>query len=397
MQAIILAAGKSTRMYPLTLTRPKPLLPVANKPILAHQLDQLVGLVKEAILVVGYQSKMIVDHFGYSYRSIALGYVEQQEQLGTGHAAMQARPYIRDRFILMNGDDLYAREDIEACLQHPYAALAKEVADPRKFSVLTVENGLLRDIIEKPRKPASNLTGVGLFVLDHKLFGILESIPESPRGEYELPDAIKQLGQIVDIHCHLASGYWIPVGYPWHILNANDFMLEQHFEDVPSKGTIESGVTIEGKVFLDEHAIIRQGTVIQGNVRIGKGCIIGPNCSVTGNTSIGDHAVLGHGAVVENSVIDRQCRIEPFCHIVHSILGDHVTIESGTVTMSAPLKTKTVTSVIKGRTEASDRERFGVTVGSHATLQPHVVTSPGVKIAPKKIVPAGKVLKKDLM
>src|SRR5512137_96696 len=109
LQAVIMSAGKSTRTYPLTLTKPKPLLPIANKPILAHQLDQFVGLIQEAVIIVGYKSDMIQDEFGDSYRGIALQYVEQKDQLGTGHAAMQVRPYIRDRFLLMNGDDLYAR------------------------------------------------------------------------------------------------------------------------------------------------------------------------------------------------------------------------------------------------------------------------------------------------
>jgi bifunctional UDP-N-acetylglucosamine pyrophosphorylase/glucosamine-1-phosphate N-acetyltransferase len=411
IQAVIMAAGKSTRTYPLTLTKPKPLLRIANKTILAHQLDQFVGLIQEVIIIVGYKSKMIQEHFGYSYRSIALGYVEQQEQLGTGHAAMQARPYIRDRFLLMNGDDLYAREDIEACLRYPYGVLGKEVADPRKFGVLTVENGLVRDLIEKPEHPASNLTNVGMYALDKKIFGILDTIPKSPRGEYEVTDAIKRLAQIVDVHCHVMKGHWIPVGYPWHILNANDFLLGQYFEEIasdkitsgpPSKkgrirGIIEEGVKIEGNIFLEEHSIIRQGSYIQGNVWIGKNCVIGPNCHITGNTSIGDNSHIGHGAAVKNSVIDRQCQIEPFCNILHSVLGENVSIGTGTVTMSAPIETKTVTSVIKEQVVASDREQFGVTVGSHVTIQPHVVTYPGVKIAPDTVVPPGTVVKEDLM
>jgi len=402
IQAVIMAAGKSTRTYPLTLTKPKPLLDIANKPILAHQLDQFVGLIQEAIIVVGYKSKMIQEYFGYSYRGIALGYVEQQKQMGTGDAAMQARPYIRERFLLINGDDLYAREDIEACLSYPYSLLAKEVADPEKYGVLTVENGLVRNLIEKPEHPASNLANVGMYVLDNKIFSILDTIPKSPRGEYEVTDAMERLAQIVEVHCHVVKGHWIPVGYPWHILNANDFILEQippgpPLKKVGTRGIIEEGVKIDGNIFLEENSIIRQGTCIQGNVCIGRNCIIGPNCYITGNTAIGDNCQIGHVVVVENSIIDRQCQIEPFCNISHSVLGENVSIGSGTTTMSAPMKTKTVTSVIKGQVVVSDREQFGVTLGDHVTIQPHVVTYPGVKIAPDKVVLAGKVVKKDML
>lgn len=392
-----MAAGKSTRMYPVTLTQPKPLIRIANKPILAHQLDQLVGLVKEVILIVGYQSKMIQEMFGYSYRGIAIGYVEQREQLGTGHAAMQARPYIRDRFILMNGDDLYARKDIEACLQSQYALLAQEVEDPRKFGVLTVENGLVRDLIEKPEEPASNLTSVGLYVTDTRIFKILDTIPKSPRGEYEVTDAMKRLAQAVEMRCQVVSGYWIPVGYPWHVLNANDFLLEHDVEESGRSKGIEDGVVVQGHVWLDEQSLIRKGTYIQGNVRIGKHCMIGPNCHITGNTSIGDGCQIEAGTVIVNSVIDRYGRLAPFCHISHSVLGESVTLGTGTVTMSEPIKTPTVTSMIKGQSIASDRKQFGVTIGSRSVLQPHVVTFPGIKVAPETVIPAGKIVKKDLM
>ena len=100
MKAVILAAGKSTRTYPLTLTRPKPLLPILNKPILAHQLDALHGLIDEAVIVVGYLQEQIHERFGDAYRGIRMTYVEQREQLGTGHAVLQcrdAKPRQRER------------------------------------------------------------------------------------------------------------------------------------------------------------------------------------------------------------------------------------------------------------------------------------------------------------
>jgi bifunctional UDP-N-acetylglucosamine pyrophosphorylase/glucosamine-1-phosphate N-acetyltransferase len=397
IQAVIMAAGKSTRTYPLTLTKPKPLLHIANKPILAHQLDQCIGLVHEAIIIVGYRSDMIREHFGDTYRGIRLVYVEQREQLGTGHAAMQVRPYIRDRFLLMNGDDLYAREDIEGCLRYHYSLLGRKVADPRQYGVLTVENGLVTDLIEKPEHPASNLTSVGMYVFDGKIFTILDKIPKSPRGEYEVTDAVKQLAQIAEVHCHISSGYWIPVGFPWSLLNANDFMLTRYFEDNVSKGAIEPGVTIDGQVWLGENSVIRQGTYIQGKLCIGKHCTIGPNCHISGNTSIGDHSDIAASTRIKNSVIEKHVRIEPFCHLSHSVVGEHATVHSGAVTMSAPIETKTVTSLVKGHCIDSGREQLGAILGAHVTMLPHVVTYPGVKIAPKTIIAPGTVVQHDLL
>src|SRR3989338_8760550 len=101
MQAVILAAGKSTRTYPLTLTRPKPLLKAANKTILEHNLDNLGGIVDEAILVVGYKKEMIKSYLGNKYKKIKIKYIEQKQQLGTGHAVSMVEPHIKDRFVLL--------------------------------------------------------------------------------------------------------------------------------------------------------------------------------------------------------------------------------------------------------------------------------------------------------
>lgn len=397
IQVVIMAAGKSTRTYPLTLTQPKPLLRIGNKPILAHQLDQFLGLGDEAIIIVGYKHEMIREYFGESYRGIRLHYVEQTEQLGTGHAVTQARDLMRDRFLVMNGDDLYARKDIEGCLQQPYSLLGMPVEDPRQFGVLTVENGLVKDLIEKPEHPASNLTSVGMYVFDRHIFEILESIPKSPRGEYEVTDAVKRLAQQADVHCHVSTEYWIPVGFPWSLLNANDFLLEQRFEEPRHAGVIEPDVVIEGTVSLGKHSIIRQGTRIQGNLWVGEHCVIGSSCHLTGNTSIGNHSYISMANSIKNSVIDQYVRIEPFCNVSHSVLGEHCVIHSGAVTMSAPIATKNVTSVVKGQEIDTGREQFGVVLAAHARLHPHVVTYPGVKIGPETAIPAGTVIKQDLM
>src|SRR3989344_4861215 len=193
MQAVILAAGKSTRTYPLTLTRPKPLLKVGNKAILEYNLDNLNGIVSEAIIVVGYKKNMIKEYFGKKYRGIKLKYVEQKQQLGTGHALLVAQNHVKGRFILMMGDDIYAKQDIKNCSRHRYSILASRVKDPRNFGVIIEKNSFMWDFEEKPRKPKSNLANNALYSLDEKIFDYLKKAKKSKRREIELPDALKQL------------------------------------------------------------------------------------------------------------------------------------------------------------------------------------------------------------
>ena len=103
MKAVIMAAGKSTRTYPLTLTRPKPLLPVLGKSILAWQIEALAPLVDGVVIVVGYRQEMIREQFGKEYRGVPISYVEQLEQRGTGHAVLQCAAHVDGPFLVQNG------------------------------------------------------------------------------------------------------------------------------------------------------------------------------------------------------------------------------------------------------------------------------------------------------
>src|SRR3989338_4928511 len=123
MQALILAAGKGTRTSPLTLTRPKPLLKIAGKTIIEHNLTQLQGIVNEAIIVVGYLGEMILQRLGTRFGKINLSYVLQEKLEGTGNAVLSAKDKLKEKFIVMNGDDFYSKKDIEKCLKHRYCVL----------------------------------------------------------------------------------------------------------------------------------------------------------------------------------------------------------------------------------------------------------------------------------
>src|SRR3989344_125654 len=111
MQAVILAAGKSTRTYSLTITKPKPLLKVANKTLLEHNLDNLNNIADEVIIVVGYKKNLIKKCIGKKYKNLKIKFVEQKQQLGTAHAVSLGEGHIKDRFVLLMGDDIYSRED----------------------------------------------------------------------------------------------------------------------------------------------------------------------------------------------------------------------------------------------------------------------------------------------
>ena len=214
MQAVILAAGEGIRLRPLTLDKPKPLVKIDGKTLLEHNLDQLIGLIDEVILIIGYKGDMIKEYIGSEYQSMKIKYIEQKEQLGTGHALMQAKKLIKGKFLVLMSDDLYGKDDIDNCLKHELCVLAKKVNNPERFGVFVLEGNKVKDIIEKPDSFIGNLINTGCYVFDERIFEELDKIEKSERDEYELTDALKNLAGKTNIICEEVKHFYVPIGYP---------------------------------------------------------------------------------------------------------------------------------------------------------------------------------------
>jgi len=393
MQAVILAAGKSTRTYPLTLTRPKSLLRIANETILEHNLKQLEGLADEIVIIVGYKKGMIEDFVkekGIDKR-FKIIFVEQKEQMGTGHALLQAKDCLNDRFILMYGDDLYSRKDIENCLKHKYCLLGQRVKDSGRFGVLVTEGNNVKEIVEKPKGVVSDIANCGVYVLDKKIFDF--QLEKTERNEYEITDCIRELAKTDDVHYETVKDYWLPIGYPWGILNANEHFLRHIKNDV--KGTLESNAIVKGNVVIGENTVIKSGSYIEGPTLIGNNCIIGPNCYIT-NSTIGNDCSIGT-AEVNHSVIMDGVKMKHFSFAGNSIIGENVNVSAGVITADLRHDNENVKSMINGKKTDSGRRKFGSVIGDNVKLGVNTLIYPGRKIWPNKETLPGETVKKDIM
>ncbi|MBN2330882.1 MAG: NTP transferase domain-containing protein [Candidatus Aenigmarchaeota archaeon] len=368
MQALILAAGKGERLRPLTETRPKVMLPVANKPMLQHNLEQLRGIADSAIIVVGYLGEQIRRHFGDEFAGIRLGYVEQREQLGTGHALLQARDRLKGRFIMLMGDDLYRREDIKECLKNDLAILTMQ-GDTRDFGACVAKDGMLADIVEKSPKPPSDLLNAGLYVLDERIFG--HKFRKSSRGEYELTDAVKALAAKACIRC-VQSGGWIPIGYPWNMLEATEAILR------------ETGPQIHPE------AVISKKAVIEGPVAIGKGAQL-KNCVIRPYTCIGEGAVIGNFVEIKNSIIMGGTKIPHLSYVGDSVIGSGCNFGAGTKVANLRFDDRPVRMKVMGRLVDSGRRKLGCVMGDGVKTAINVSIMPGAVIPPGSSVKTGVV------
>ena len=225
MKAVIIAAGEGTRLRPLTLEKPKPLIEIAGKPLIQHIWEILPEEIEEVIWVVGYKSAMIRAFIGDNFLGKHVVYVEQKEFLGTGHALRLCQKYLKNekKFLVMYADDLHSREGIKGVLKFDCALMVSPVTDPHRFGIVVKkENGTILDIEEKPEHPKSNLAVTGVYVLTPKIFNYYPKTPGS-KGEYYLTDMIKNY--IKDFECRaVESDFWIPIGYPEDLVRAEKIL-----------------------------------------------------------------------------------------------------------------------------------------------------------------------------
>lgn len=314
--AVILAAGESRRTRPLTLRRPKPLIPLLGQPLLTHILDELVGLVERATLVVGYRAGDIQAHFGAEYRGIELRYLRQEQVNGTASALLTVAGHVDEPFFLLYGDNLISQVDLLQICRQRYSLAALRVDDASAFGILDVVDGTVRRIIEKPEhtEPGA-LANPGMYHFDAAVFPLLQHIRPSPRGEYELTDLIALLAETHAVGYSLCAGHWIPVGTPWDVLVASAFLLERRADQPP---VIQPAAAIDASCRLN-------GSVRIGRARIGAGCrIIGP-------AVIGDGVELGAGCLIDRSVVESGVTLDSDCVVTHSVLGAGTRVGAGCV------------------------------------------------------------------
>ncbi|PSQ46345.1 UTP--glucose-1-phosphate uridylyltransferase [Halobacteriales archaeon SW_6_65_15] len=224
MKAVVLAAGKGTRLRPLTDDKPKGMVEVDGKPILTHCFEQLAELgADEFVVVVGYRKQDIVDHYGDEFDGIPVTYAHQREQQGLAHALLTVEEYIDDDFMLILGDNIFDANlgDVVNRQQEDRADaafLTEEVPyeEAGRYGVCdTNDYGEITDVVEKPEEPPSNLVMTGFYTFTPAIFHACHLVQPSNRGEYEISEAIDlliQSGRTID--AIRMDGWRVDIGYP---------------------------------------------------------------------------------------------------------------------------------------------------------------------------------------
>jgi len=227
MQCIILAAGKGTRLRPLTETTPKPLVQVAGKTLLDHIVEALPSAVDELIIVTGYLGEQIREHCGEEFHGRPVTYIHQEEQNGTAKALWLAKDLIKDRFMFMFADDIHGSNDLARAVSYSRSMLVAQVSNPEKFGIVVRRpDGTISQMIEKPEHAPSNCASTGAMVLDKNIFNYEPQESKAIKGEYYLTEVIERYSKDFPIAV-VEQGTWIPIASVEDVEYANELLTSK--------------------------------------------------------------------------------------------------------------------------------------------------------------------------
>lgn len=334
MKGLILSGGKGVRLRPLTNTRAKQLVPVANKPILFYCIEQLVDAgITEIGIIIGETGDEVRSAVGDGSKwGINVSWIPQEAPLGLAHCVLTAKEFLgNDDFVMFLGDNMLELK--LADMVHQFKTdrknrslscrvLLKKVDNPSYFGVGVINDaGQVTKLVEKPKIPPSDLALVGVYFFTDSIHDATLSISPSKRGELEITDAIQWLiDQEYVVDHNIIDGWWIDTGKKDPLLECNRLVLSTTSKDIASTAIIDKTTSISGVVQIGEGTAI-SNSIIEGPVAIGKNVDVS-NSHIRPFTSIGDGCQVSD-SVLEDSVLLEGCIIDGAGPITASLVGSN--------------------------------------------------------------------------
>jgi glucose-1-phosphate thymidylyltransferase len=372
MKAVILAAGEGRRLEPLTDVRPKPMLPIANRPLLEHVVDAVVEAgIEEIVLVVGYERERIQDHFGDGGDwGVRIQYAIQERQLGTGHAVLQAEPYVEGEFLALNGDRIVEPDVVRRLAEADRDDVLMAVThsdEPSDYGVVEMDGERVTRIREKPpaHSVVSDFINAGIYAFDPGVFDEIRQTRSD--GEQAVTDTLERYIGDDRVRAVPFRGQWLDVSHLWDLLSVNAGVLDRQGSTVGDDARVHDRATVSGTVAIGADTRVRPGaTVLRG-------------------TSLGANVDVGANAVLSNVVVLPDATIEPGC-----VLRDCVVGENAHVGPNATVEGGRADLVVDDTFH--EDVRFGGALGDNAVLGGAVTLEPGAIVGTGARVESGSVV-----
>jgi glucose-1-phosphate thymidylyltransferase len=357
------------------------MLPAGTRPVLEHVLNALIDAgVDDIHLVVGYQANRVRSHFGPTYRDVPITYHTQDNQLGSGHALLQARDGPDGSFLLVNGDQIIDHRIVEAVgTAHDTAGTLAVVEGPEAvdYGAVHLDGDEVIELIEQPASGDFRLFNAGVYAFTQQIFETLDTLSVE-RGELPLTAAIQKL---IGDNDHTVAGirtdhFWMDATHPWDLLSLSRELLTRGWVDAPA---IDSGIFVDDAAHVHPEATLVAPVVIDSDAVIEAGAVVGPYAA------IGASSTVGSGSVLRDVVIDTDTTIGPNTTAIELVAGQGCVIGAGLTAGGGPadvvLDDQVYSNVDLGGVIA-DR----VDVGGGATLEPGALIGPGATVGDGVVV-----------
>lgn len=328
MQAVILAGGQGTRLRPLTSTCPKPLLPIANVPMIHRIVDKLPDDVDEVLLAVNYKLDMLRDYFARLDVGRTITVVEEKEPLGTAGAIKNVEPHIDGPFLVFNGDIL---DSLDIDVFRRFHARRKgagtislwQVADPRQFGVMEMKGERIMRFVEKPEtkeQAPSNLANAGTYLLEPAIFDLIKPATLTSIERETFP-ALLSSGAA--LYGYPFEGYWVDCGRPESFLKANETLLRHG-----GRTTLVGEHTVNRGARFEEWAVV------------GARCHLGADVEISRSVLL-DGVTVGSNVTIKDSIVAAGVQVEDDAVLVDCVVGEGARVPKGVLLKSMKIDAET--------------------------------------------------------
>ncbi|MFQ5561101.1 MAG: bifunctional sugar-1-phosphate nucleotidylyltransferase/acetyltransferase [Nitrospinota bacterium] len=393
MKALILAGGEGRNLLPFTATRPKPLIKVGGRAIIENIVKNLRGCgVNSIYITVGENQVSIKKYLSEkSDFNSNIGYLHQKSETGIGGAVSEIKGKLNpgEYFLLVYGDVVTLGNIIHSTLQS-FNVIKGAVASvcltksTGMFGNIYFDNKMkITKVVEKPEQGnLGNYVLAGVYILPSEFIDILEECGN------DMSKALSTFVSKDELSASIWENDWIDIGFPWDILTANTMQMSRwESSRIHSSVTIIGDVKITGPVHIEEGVEIRSGSVIEGPSFIGKGSFIGNNVLIRKNTSIGEQCVIGYGVELKSCILFGNSRVGRLSFIGDSVIGSHVEIGAGTMTINRNLNNSTIKSKVNGQEVDTQLKKLGAFIGDNTEIGSGHTLMAGVNIEENACIP----------
>ncbi|MBC7074052.1 NTP transferase domain-containing protein [Candidatus Parcubacteria bacterium] len=402
--AVILAAGESSRFWPLN-SKHKSLFSLMGKPILWWNLFGIEKAGIKKIFIVQSPKKDIEKELQkFKFKNLKIKFLIQEKPVGTGNALWQAKNYLKEPFFVLNGDVVCSFEILNEMLKKikkekkPTLA-GQETKTPWLFGMMKLKGDKILGIVEKPKKgkEPSKIKVVGVYFLEPKYFQYYQRVRKHP---FDFEDALSlymrenevKLAQISKPEEKTPAF----LKYPWHLFLAREYLFDNYLKSKIEKGAkISKNVQIEGKVFVSKGTKIFEGVTIKGPCFIGENCIIGNNSLVREYTNLEENVLIGAFAEVARSIFEKNSTTHSG-YFGDTIVAPNTKIGAGTITSNVRLDRGEIFSEVKGEKVNTGLKSFGAVIGENTKIGTMVNIMPGKFIGKNCFVGPNSIVTKNI-